>query len=131
MTKFLKKTLIRNKFKSNIISKNTKKLKGNKSNIDNKPEKEINKSQEMEIGSIEEIENISKKNFINLEQKNKKKISDNNSNKPNKKNKQVQIIPQLSMESIKEHYYTFNLVPELYTILYTTLIFKWIQTDRV
>ena len=41
------------------------------------------------------------------------------------------MIPQVSLESIKDHFYTFNLKTELFTILYTTLIFKWIQTDRV
>ena len=34
-------------------------------------------------------------------------------------------------ESIKEHYFTFQLYNDLFTLLYSTLVFKWIQTDRV
>lgn len=32
---------------------------------------------------------------------------------------------------IKDHYYTFQQKIELFTLLYTTIVFKWIQTDRV
>jgi hypothetical protein len=34
-------------------------------------------------------------------------------------------------ESIKEHFFTFQLYNDLFTLLYSTLVFKWIQTDRV
>ena len=47
-------------------------------------------------------------------------------------------LPQISsngeleqQESIKEHYFTFQLYNDLFTLLYCTLVFKWIQTDRV
>jgi len=36
-----------------------------------------------------------------------------------------------SQESIKEHYFTFQLYNDLFTLLYATLIFKWVQADRV
>lgn len=35
------------------------------------------------------------------------------------------------LESIKDHYFTFQLYNDLFTLLYSTLVFKWIQTDRV
>jgi hypothetical protein len=34
-------------------------------------------------------------------------------------------------ESIKDHFFSFQLYNDLFTLLYSTLIFKWIQTDRV
>lgn len=34
-------------------------------------------------------------------------------------------------ESVKDHYFTFQLPMDLFTVLYSTLVFKWIQTDRV
>jgi hypothetical protein len=34
-------------------------------------------------------------------------------------------------DCVKEHYYTFQLKEELFTILYTCLAFKWFQADRV
>jgi hypothetical protein len=34
-------------------------------------------------------------------------------------------------DCVKEHYYTFQLKEELFTLLYTSYIFKWFQTDRV
>jgi len=37
----------------------------------------------------------------------------------------------LIQESVKDHFFTFNLKIDLFTILYSTLVFKWIQTDRV
>ncbi len=32
---------------------------------------------------------------------------------------------------IQENYYTFQTTPDLFALLYCTVIFKWIQTDRV
>jgi hypothetical protein len=34
-------------------------------------------------------------------------------------------------DCVKEHYYTFQLNEELFTLLYTSYVFKWFQTDRV
>lgn len=127
MTKFLKTNLLRNKLKSNLIKKNIKRTTTTKKAV--KQEKENEHIQiKMEIESPKEIK--TKKNYSHKEQtKNKKQ--ENKIKKEKTKKGEETIQPLLSIEAIKEHFYTFNLLPELYTILYTTLIFKWIQTDRV
>jgi preprotein translocase subunit SecF len=127
MTKFLKSTLLRNKLKSNFSKKNLKKATTSKDSEKDKV-KYTNKSQIKIEESSELIENNKK---ITQKENNKNKKQENKTKKEKPKKKEETIQPQLSIESIKEHFYTFNLVPELYTILYTTLIFKWIQTDRV
>jgi len=127
MTKFLKSTLLRNKLKSNFSKKNLKKVTTSKDSEKDKV-KYTNKSQIKIEESSELIENNKK---ITQKENNKNKKQENKTKKEKPKKKEETIQPQLSIESIKEHFYTFNLVPELYTILYTTLIFKWIQTDRV
>jgi hypothetical protein len=166
MTKYLKKSLIRNKFKSLITKKYANRVLKNKNIIkDNKEiEKdliEINQRElknknvlkediDIEIEDFEEEffeenkenENkTNKNNQKNIKSKRKEKNLNLNLNmnmnkkkenkKENNKEKENVIVPVVSLESIKEHFYTFNLKTELFTILYTTLIFKWIQTDRV
>jgi len=37
----------------------------------------------------------------------------------------------IKKEYISEHYFTFQLDTDLFTLLYATLIFKWIKTERV
>jgi hypothetical protein len=32
---------------------------------------------------------------------------------------------------VQEHYFTFQQHIDLFTLIYSTLVFKWIQTDRV
>lgn len=34
-------------------------------------------------------------------------------------------------ESVKDHFFTFQQHIELFTLLYTSLLFKWVNTDRV
>ncbi len=46
-----------------------------------------------------------------------------------KKQKEKKPVPQI--EAVSEHFFTFALKPDLFTLLYSTLVFKWIQTDRV
>jgi hypothetical protein len=38
---------------------------------------------------------------------------------------------QEKQESLKDHFFTFQLYNDLFTLLYSTLVFKWVQTDRV
>lgn len=120
MTKFLKSTLIRNRFKSNLI----KNLRSRKNIINNSKSSftKIN-DKKREIPDQQDIgkEMPTNKSIKSIRRSEKFK---------EKKEKEV-LIPQMSLESLKDHYYTFNLITELYSILYTTLIFKWIQTDRV
>ena len=113
MTKFIKKNLTKNKSKSNITTKKTEENKNKQEKILDLPE--------------DNNETISLTPLISKEKESKKAAR--------KKNKKVNQKPltthQIGVESIKDHFYTFNLITELYTTLYTTLIFKWIQTDKV
>jgi protein subunit release factor A len=77
-----------------------------------------------------------------------KKIIKKGKNKPNNKNHQnpksqnklqaggadkadKENTSNLIQESVKDHFFTFQLKIDLFTVLYSTLVFKWIQTDRV
>ncbi len=66
---------------------------------------------------------FSNKNHHNPKSQNKLKTGGDKSAQENSSN--------LMQESVKDHYFTFNLKIDLFTILYSTLVFKWIQTDRV
>ncbi len=82
----------------------------------------------------------------NLEKsKNKQNINQKNTHNNTKKNKKIgnkkdpktgeviekKVAPVPLKESVKEHFFTFQLKIDLFTVLYSTLVFKWIQTDRV
>ena len=108
----------------------------------NKNKKESQKKKEPKVFEQipqEKNEEIEHEIFDDNEENEKEKIPKKKFNKQNKKDtikaakkeEEKVIIPQVSLESIKDHLYTFNLKTELFTILYSTLIFKWIQTDRV
>jgi len=127
MTKFLKKNLLRSQLRNRLIKKNINK------NIKADKKKENKEDLIMEEYEIESSNSGNEQNLIIPKEKSKKKSLEKNKikEKSKKENKIESIEPQLSIDSIKDHYYTFNLIPELYTILYTTLIFKWIQTDKV
>jgi len=130
MTKFLKTNLLRNKLKSNLLRKTIKRASPSTKKNDFKEEK-VNKSIQDKIVIESPEVNEKEKNHTQIKQQKKNKKLDNKIKKERTNKEEETLQPQLSIESIKEHFYTFNLVPELYTILYTTLIFKWIQTDRV
>jgi hypothetical protein len=60
------------------------------------------------------------------------KVKTHNKKANNKKDKSSKPKQEVYKgDCIKEHYYTFQLKEELFTLLYTSLIFKWFQTDRV
>ena len=63
----------------------------------------------------------------NKNQKSKEIISDY----PNKIKEKEQPQKIILKEPIKDHYYTFQKETDLYTLLYTSIIFKWINTDRL
>lgn len=77
---------------------------------------------------VKKEENIKNqnKNFNNKKNKKSNKPQGNNGNTTEKKPAPVPL-----KESVKDHFFTFNLKIDLFTILYSTIVFKWIQTDRV
>jgi hypothetical protein len=67
-----------------------------------------------------------------LKNKLKHKIIHKSKNKKNKnKEPKEQKEPVLRQEPISEHFFTFQLPSDVYTLLYTSIVFKWIQTERV
>jgi hypothetical protein len=75
---------------------------------------------------VKKEENIKQQNK-NFNKKQKK--ANKNSNIGNITDKKSAPVPL--KESVKDHFFTFNLKIDLFTILYSTIVFKWIQTDRV
>jgi hypothetical protein len=51
--------------------------------------------------------------------------------KTKKTQKEPKTEPVHRQEPISDHYFTFQLTNDLYTLLYASIIFKWIQTERV
>ncbi len=85
--------------------------------------------------SILKLRNKIKSRIINklLRSINKEQKLSNSKPIPETKEKPIQNNSklQIDQESIKEHFFTFQLNMDLFTLLYSTVIFKWIQTDRV
>lgn len=72
--------------------------------------------------SIKTLNNNAKNNANNYDLSNDEKEKGLENQEINYRNKN---------ESIKDHYFTYNQKIELFTILYTSIIFKWIQMERV
>lgn len=51
------------------------------------------------------------------------------SNKPHQPSPPLN--PSLSLTPLKNHFFTFQLLPDLFTLLFTSIIFGWINKDRL
>ena len=71
-----------------------------------------------------------KNKFKSLKTLTSKKNINNNQRKLEKEKKQEKKYIPLK-EPIKDHYFIFQKETDLYTLLYTSIIFKWINTDRL
>jgi len=112
-------------------------------------DKDINKE---EMEEEEEEENINEEEHEEIEEKeeqekdeeeaNNEEEANSNEEEPNKeddKNEQNSEKEEseehkdlnLLKNAISEHYYTFQYPKDLYTLLYTSLIFKWIDTTKI
>ena len=69
---------------------------------------------------------MAKKNRINLFRTKSKELTPQI-----KEVKSNQASNKATVEPVEEHFFTFLLKPDIFTLLYSTLVFKWIQTDRV
>ena len=110
----------------------------NKEEIDES--KEINDDDDMD--NLEEIEEESneKEDDEEMEENEEEDDDEENNNDDNKdkneeedeaEDKSEQKNLKLLKNSISEHYYTFQYPKDLYTLLYTSLIFKWIDTTKI
>ena len=71
-----------------------------------------------------------KNNTINEKEKKKKRMDKEEDNEEEEDKKESKDLILLK-KSISEHYYTFQYPKDLYTLLYTSLIFKWIDTTKI
>ena len=90
-------------------------------NDENDEEEEFEEDEEDEEGEDKNEEKIKEKKE-KMEKKEKKTKND--------EEKKQKIIQPLS-NPINEHYYTFQYPKDLFTLLYTSLIFKWIDTTKL
>ena len=72
-----------------------------------------------------------KNNTINEKEKKKKRMDKEEDNEEEEEDKKESKDLILLKKSISEHYYTFQYPKDLYTLLYTSLIFKWIDTTKI
>ena len=111
----------------------------NKEEIDES--KEINEDDD-DMDNLEEIEEESneKEDDEEMEENEEEDDDEENNNDDNKdkneeedeaEDKSEQKNLKLLKNSISEHYYTFQYPKDLYTLLYTSLIFKWIDTTKI
>jgi len=111
----------------------------NKEEIDES--KEINEGDD-DMDNLEEIDEESneKEDDEEMEENEEEDDDEENNNDDNKdkneeedeaEDKSEQKNLKLLKNSISEHYYTFQYPKDLYTLLYTSLIFKWIDTTKI
>lgn len=60
----------------------------------------------------------------------RKENRESKNNKHNSTSNKKKAVVRL-LESIKDHFITFQLAPDLFTLLYSSLVFKWINNDRL
>ncbi len=95
---------------------------------ENDKDDEIEESEENEENKeFEDNESESDEKDNENENENEEEDDENNDEKNQNESKH----PKLLQNSISEHYYTFQYPKDLYTLLYTSLIFKWIDTTKI
>ena len=111
---------------------------GSNEKDENEEEEEIINENDKDDEIEESEENEENKEFEDNESESDEKDNDNeNENEEeddennDEKNQNESKHPKLLQNSISEHYYTFQYPKDLYTLLYTSLIFKWIDTTKI
>ena len=101
-------------------------------NDDDKEEEEENEGKESEDDNIDEDEEMEEESVEDDKESEEKKneIKEKKKEKNEEKEKKEKVLKLLS-NPINEHYYTFQNPKDLFTLLYTSLIFKWIDTTKI
>lgn len=107
----------KNSLKKKVLGRVISKI--NESKTPNESEKNAN-GKNSNIGDDKNI-------VVKVSHKNTGKGSKNKKQKNEKLEDEVVYLT----ESNKDHFFTFQLKIDLFTLIYTTLVFKWVQTDRV
>ena len=108
----------------------------NEENIDDNEELEENENEELqeddeEMDEMEEQEEQEDKSEKESEEKGKNEDNDNEDNENEENDEKKPKDLNLLKNAISEHYYTFQYPKDLYTLLYTSLIFKWFDTTKI
>ena len=91
-------------------------------------EEDINEEEHEEIEEKDKQEEEEEEEADNEDEPNKDSDNEQNSEKEEQKeHKDLNLLKN----AISEHYYTFQYPKDLYTLLYTSLIFKWIDTTKI
>ena len=102
----------------------------NKEEMEEEEEEEnINEEELEEIEEKEEQEEDEEEANSDEEEQNKE--DDKNEQNSEKEESEEHKDLNLLKNAISEHYYTFQYPKDLYTLLYTSLIFKWIDTTKI
>lgn len=84
------------------------------------------------LGVIKTENQSTNKVNLDLADDNASEISDSIENIENKiKNKKTKINEELMTLVLSDHYYTFQRNIDLFTLLYSSIIFKWLCSERV
>jgi hypothetical protein len=94
-------------------------------NLEEIEEESNEKEDDEEMEENEEEDDDEENNDDDNDNKDKNEEEDEAEDKSEQKNL------KLLKNSISEHYYTFQYPKDLYTLLYTSLIFKWIDTTKI
>ncbi len=101
---------------------------------DEEEEEDINEEEHEEIDEKdkqeEEEEEEEEENEEAESEEKQDKNSDNEQNNEKEEQKEHKDL-NLLKNAISEHYYTFQYPKDLYTLLYASLIFKWIDTTKI
>ena len=101
---------------------------------DEEEEEDINEEEHEEIDEKdkqeEEEEEEEEENEEAESEEKQDKNSDNEQNNEKEEQKEHKDL-NLLKNAISEHYYTFQYPKDLYTLLYTSLVFKWIDTTKI
>ena len=112
------------------------KLVNNNEDIEEEELEEMEEDEENEEMEEEEEENEDKEEGENEEEEEGNEKNDSNDNEEKEQNDETnenknQKDLKLLKNSITDHYYTFQYPKDLYTLLYTSLIFKWLDTTKI
>ena len=101
----------------------------NEEDIDDNEELEENEELQEDDEEMDEIEEQDEQEDKSEKESEEKEQNEDNENEENEEKKQKDL--NLLKNAISEHYYTFQYPKDLYTLLYTSLIFKWFDTTKI
>ena len=92
---------------------------------------ELKKIEDIENEELEEDSEEEESEEEEKEEKEEDEKKEKNNNKKDKGKEEKHEDIKLLSNPITEHYYTFQYPKDLFTLLYTSLIFKWIDTTKL